>query len=140
MNDQRQYEMFDERAHFDGKASEAAKESGMYAAAMSHKAILQAARELAVQLGLRYGNVTIDDVQAVLIQWGHEPGELGMAAGSVFRGKVNGGYIWMKVGDKKTTRVTSHARPVVIWQLTPEAADYYEAEYRAKGMTFDRNN
>lgn len=53
---------------------------------------------------------TIDDVQAVLIQ---NKMDLGMAAGSVFKGDD-----WEYTGQTiKTKRASSHARDVKVWKL-----------------------
>lgn len=115
-----QFEMFDaavtfradDSTKFSPELSELAKEEGMHAAKVSRAKILAVAKELAEQLAIRHGVVNIDDVQAVLIQWGHHPSELGNAAGSVFRGEQ-----WECVGFVASNRVSNHTRFVRNWRL-----------------------
>ena len=56
--------------------------------------------------------LTIDAVQHHLAREGYMPADLGLAAGVVFRGKQ-----WCKVGTRRSTRATSHARDVNVWEL-----------------------
>lgn len=97
---------------FSAPAAEVAKQEGMTAAAVSRVELLQAAQEIAVQLAQQHGEVTADDVQAVLIQWGHHPSELGNAAGSIFKGKH-----WVFVRFCESTRVSNHKRVIRAWRL-----------------------
>jgi hypothetical protein len=102
------------RLKFDGQAAEKAKQQGMGLAALGRKRLLIAARGGAELAAMAHAarTATIEDVHAFLLRWGHDPGELGNAAGSVFKGSK-----WVCVGWVKSKRVSSHARAVRVWRL-----------------------
>lgn len=87
------------------------KEDGIERACKNKRRELEYARSVAVNLALasETRTVSIDQVQAVIIPLGYH---LGMAAGGVFREKC-----WEYVGERKTRRSISHARPISIWRL-----------------------
>lgn len=90
------------------------KLEGMSLAAKKRTIGLELGRQVAYQLCNEHGAVNIDQVHAVLYQRYGIP-TLGMAAGSVFRGKL-----WHKlVGqDTPTTRASSHSRPIPTWTFS----------------------
>lgn len=96
---------------FNLAAAEQHKQSGMVAAALSKADLLEYAVELAERIARSTGDVTADDVNALLIAQGR--GSLGNAAGSLFRGKQ-----WQFTGQWRTsTRVSNHARQNRVWRL-----------------------
>lgn len=86
------------------------RDEGMALAADSKAQILLVAKQIANRLARASANGTcdIDQVQAEMIKLDLD---LGMAAGSVFKGKD-----WAYFGLKPTARKTSHARKIVIWK------------------------
>ena len=98
---------------FDGVKSDEEKERGMGMAARGHADALSSARLIAYRLACRNGTVTVEDVAQNYADRGLDLWhELGMAAGSIFRGDA-----WEKVGTVKSTRVRSHSRPISVWRL-----------------------
>lgn len=90
------------------------KEEGQNKAALSKKYILELAREHAYKIALNnpLRECSIDDVQRIMIKDGID---LGMAAGSVFKGKD-----WEHTGKYvRTHRKSSHARNISVWRLKP---------------------
>lgn len=88
------------------------RDGGMGLAASNRSAVLNYARSVAVKLAMKHPlkECTIDDVQKIMID---EDLDLGMAAGSVFKGPE-----WRFTGKfKKTARSSSHARNITIWRL-----------------------
>ncbi len=61
--------------------------------------------------------ITIDDVRNHMLYEGDSPNDLGNAAGSVFSGKG-----WRRVGSVQSTRPSSHARWIGVWQYDPEGS------------------
>ena len=101
---------------FYGIEADKLKKIGMDRAKMQKSYILEIARQEARRHCKKFGSVTIDDVQAAMIEAGYSPSNLGMAAGSVFKGSefyATGRYI-------KSTRVSSHSRPITVWRLSEE--------------------
>lgn len=94
---------------FDLFEGERQKKIGMTLAADNKKDLLLTAKKIAMHLARLNGSVTIDDVQKELFKIG---ADIGMAAGSIFRGKE-----WIRIGHKKTERSSSHARLVSIWKI-----------------------
>jgi hypothetical protein len=104
------------RAEFDPVLAAKFKQEAMAAAAASpaHHELLTLLRPAlrAIALGRSDRCVTADDAQAWLGEHGYEPGALGNAAGSIFRG---GG--WKLVGYSMSARVSRHRNRVGIWRL-----------------------
>jgi hypothetical protein len=101
---------------FDSKEAEEEKAIGLKKAGGHKAGILTFARRLARKHCQMYGKATIDDVMADLFACGIQPEALGKAAGAVFRTSnfaPTGSY-------RKSTRVSNHARPVMIWELSNE--------------------
>lgn len=95
---------------FSEEWSEKLKRAGMAQAADNGKRDLDIAREVAAGIGRAYGVCNIDLVnKAINREYGIT--SLGGAAGSVFKGKE-----WKPTGTYvKTTKITSHRRPVMVW-------------------------
>lgn len=88
------------------------RDLGMDTAADNNSTALSVARKLAIKVASSRADreCTIDDVQRILIPTDIR---LGMAAGSVFKGRQ-----WVFTGRyAQTERKTSHARQVKIWRL-----------------------
>lgn len=75
------------------------------------KDVYSAAKEIAIAIA-QHGTVTADKVQEKLIAQGYTPGQLGNAAGALFRGKN-----WRKVGEVPSTRPSNRGRKVSEWEL-----------------------
>jgi len=99
---------------FDLPEAERRKLDGMSAASLSQKraTILVRAREVAVSLAHKIGEVTADDVYAELVRDGWAVSELGNAAGSIFKG----GFVWTEKWAK-SERTSNHARVNRVWRL-----------------------
>jgi hypothetical protein len=94
-------------------ASTRLKVRGMAISAGKNNIPLQKARKVAESLALaRSGTVTSDDVSRELSRLG-ENGNLGAAAGSIFKtGR------WEFTGDRvMSKRITNHAREIKVWKL-----------------------
>lgn len=94
---------------FEGKAL---RDEGMSVSAKNNSLALLQAKAIAKKIALsKEGRTcTIDDVQRVLIDLGIN---LGMAAGSVFKGSE-----WVFTGQYIAThRKSSHARQIKVWRL-----------------------
>lgn len=100
---------------FTQREGERRRDAGREASAGKGADILDKARRLArtIAQAAKDHCVTADEVFAALIEIGYKPEELGNAAGSLFRGKE-----WQFSGQwRKSTRVTNHARYIMIWRL-----------------------
>ena len=104
---------------FDADQAKADKEAGMQQAAEHRMGVLEAAQEIALELGrIHSAGVHIDMVQRRLIAAGYHPSELGNAAGSVFKGDQ-----WEFTGHwHKSARISNHHRDTKIWRLKGNAA------------------
>jgi hypothetical protein len=103
---------FDRRT-FSEELSQVAKFVGMRSAAMSHKEVLEAARNAVrlVALSRTSRTATADDAQNFLVDAGLPP--LGPAAGSLFLAKD-----WAFTGQWQTsTRVSNHGHQNRVWRL-----------------------
>jgi hypothetical protein len=102
---------------FDKKLADRFKKEAMAAAASSpaHQELLNLLRPAlrAIALGRSDRCVTADDAQAWLLEHGYEPGALGNAAGSLFKGCE-----WKLSGYKMSDRVSRHRNRVGVWRLT----------------------
>lgn len=87
------------------------RDEGMQRAADKRPEILRYAKSVAKQIAQHDPDrlCDIDQVQSELFKVGMD---LGMAAGSVFKGGD-----WIMVGTRKTKRKTSHARDIKVWRL-----------------------
>ena len=94
---------------FDASLSRTKKEQGMIQAASPIQSAiwLSKAREKAVEIATRQGEVSIEDIYRH-IGLPDNPN----AAGSVFRGSK-----WVVVGRCQSTRPSTHSREVKIWAL-----------------------
>jgi|SRR5262245_31102239 len=97
---------------FDLEAGRRLKEEGMQLAAEAGHDILTLARRVAERIARAEGRVDIDVVQEALAGYGFKPGDLGQAAGSVFRGPQ-----WRFVEFVESRRVGNHARMIRVWEL-----------------------
>lgn len=97
---------------FDAIAAREVAEAGINLAARNANAVLVIAQRIAVDIGRRKRFVTADDVQAVLIEKGYLPEDLGNAAGSMFRG---GSFKWHGQ-TVQSKRVASHGRLIRVWE------------------------
>ena len=102
---------------FDVALSEEAKQEGMAAAAISRAELLELAREIAVVLARRNGEVHADDVQKVLILRGYTSADLGNAAGSIFRGPEKSRKFEWTGRFTKSERVCAHRNLLRVWRL-----------------------
>lgn len=102
---------------FDAKLAARYKREAMAAAASSpaHQELLNLLRPAlrAIALGRSDRCVTADDAQAWLLEHGYEPGALGNAAGSIFKGGE-----WTLEGYTMSARISRHRNRVGIWRLT----------------------
>lgn len=101
-----------QRTLFDSKRAELVKRRGMTMAAEHRVDVLEKARAIAELRGLTGAHVTIDDVQAELIEQEIDPKMLGNAAGSVFKGGE-----WEMVGYQLSERVSRHKGLIRVWRL-----------------------
>lgn len=99
---------------FDIAAGELARDKGQAKAAVTRAELLELARDVARQIAMSRSErtVTADDVLKRLSDMGYEPGELGNAAGSIFKGGQ-----WAFVDRVKSERVSNHARWIMVWRL-----------------------
>lgn len=104
--------MLQQSTIFDAIAANAAKERGIAVAADGNRHLLEFAQSVARQLGRRQGRVTADDVVRELIEvHGWQEGQLGNAAGGMFRSKC-----WVDTRETvKSQRVSSHGRLIRVW-------------------------
>ncbi len=98
---------------FDEIAAREAAEKGIAKAAKRDPALLELAKQKAIELGRRHTFVTADDVQRELIAAGYGEHDLGNAAGSLFKNKKHWVYADRTVESK---RVSSHGRLIRVWQ------------------------
>ncbi len=97
---------------FDRQESARRKERGMAVAADHASTLLAKAREIAVEIARKKGEVTSDDVSIELGRRGW-PDCLGPAAGSIFKTKD-----WAFTGKfVNSTRITNHSRLLRVWKL-----------------------
>jgi hypothetical protein len=98
---------------FDAAEGERQKRTGMGRAADVQYELLQIAREIAVEVAVKRGEVTTDDVGRELKRRGL-PDCLGHAAGSIFKTKE---FVWSG-RFKKSARISNHSRLLRVWELT----------------------
>ena len=95
--------------------AEEAKQEGRDAASRSRGELLTAVRSAlrGIALSRPSRTATADDGQDWLIRAGHQPSDLGNAAGAMFDRKS-----WEFTGQwTKSQRVSSHANDIRIWRL-----------------------
>src|SRR5688572_25715191 len=98
---------------FDGDEGERQKEAGMALGAANRAAMLAIGREVARKLALRRADrcITADDVGRYMKANGL--GELGPAAGSLFKVKKD----WQWTGERRASKRTSnHGRELKVWK------------------------
>lgn len=105
--------MLEQSTIFDAIAANAAKERGIEIASGNKRHELRFAQSVAREIGRRQGTVTADDVIRELIEvHGWKEGQLGNAAGGMFRGSC-----WKFTGDMAACeRVSSHGRMLRVWR------------------------
>ena len=99
---------------FDRRTGLNAKREGMARAADGQPALLDIAREIAVELALGdpHQETNADQVGIRMMNLGY-PRSIGPAAGSIFRGSE-----WEFTGRRKlSSRITNHARELKIWRF-----------------------
>ena len=102
---------------YDGDEGQRRKRSGMALARSNRKAILAIARVAAVKIAKKRSDrcITADDVGRHMKENGL--GDLGPAAGSLFKVKTD----WQWTGDRKISkRVTNHGRELKVWKYIGE--------------------
>ena len=100
---------------FDLAESQQLKDDGMGAAAAAKGSLLAAARRIAIELALAdpLRQMDADRVGQAMVDRGM--GELGPAAGSIFKGK---GKLWRFTGKRiLSVRVSNHRREIKVWEL-----------------------
>ncbi len=99
---------------FDPDEGERRKKAGKELAAEKHAYVLSVAQRIVVAVARSRAmrQATADDAQAALRDAGYNSGDLGNAAGSIFRGAL-----WERVGYTKSRRPSNHARVIGIWRL-----------------------
>lgn len=98
---------------FDAIAANAAKERGISVASEGKQHELRFAQDVARDLGRRQERVTADDVVRELVEkHGWQEGQLGNAAGGMFRGP---GWVDTRI-TVKSERVASHGRLIRVWR------------------------
>lgn len=103
------------RLNFDLPEGERLRDEGISLAkeAYSRKALVEKAREIAIELANLHWDVTADDVFEEMIKRDLHPELLGNGAGSIFRGddfEFTGEW-------RKSKRVSNHARQNRVWRL-----------------------
>jgi hypothetical protein len=104
------------QTEFDPVLAERFKREAMSAAASSpaHQELLNLLRPALIGIALSRSErtATADDASRWLAEHGYEPGALGNAAGSLFRGGN-----WKLVGYLPSERTSRHRNRVGVWQL-----------------------
>ncbi len=99
----------------DLRAGERERDRGVLSASQRRSGTLSLARRLAAETARSRDDrtCTADDVQIALIAAGHEPSELGNAAGAIFRGAE-----WEQTGEwRPSARVSNHAHRNPVWRM-----------------------
>src|SRR5260370_34039583 len=103
------------KSEFDPALAERFKREAMAAAASSpaHQELLRMLRPALIVIALSRSEriATADDASRWLAEHGYEPGALGNAAGSLFRGDN-----WKLVGYRPSERTSRHRNRVGVWQ------------------------
>ena len=107
--------MTEQTTIFDAIAANRLADQGIEHAARGKGAVLALARRGAVEIAQRRPNhtVTADDVNAWLVTQGIDEGELGNAAGSVFRNNKQ----FHCIGTVMSERPAAHGRLIRVWRL-----------------------
>lgn len=105
--------MYQQSTIFDAIAANAAKERGIEIASGHKRHELRFAQSVAREIGRRQGTVTADDVVRELIEvHGWAEGQLGNAAGGMFRGSC-----WKDTHRSVSSqRVSAHGRLIRVWR------------------------
>jgi hypothetical protein len=93
---------------------ESEKRIGMDRAKRNRRDLLETARQIAREIALsrESRSLTMDAVITLFRKRGHDPQELGPAAGSVFSGRD-----WSFTGERvNSQRVKNHARELKVWR------------------------
>lgn len=98
---------------FDSGRANKAAEQGIDAAKQARAELFILACDIAERIARERGEVTMDDVQARLIELGHHPRDLGPAAGAIFRNPKKWGFVRMT----KSKRVSNHGSDLRVWRL-----------------------
>lgn len=106
--------MSTQAALFDAKEGERLKELGMSRARSSKYELVKLAKNIAVTIALRNGDVNADQVYVVMDAFGQRPELLGNAWGSVFRDCPRFEWTGKWVASKRTS---NHGRMIRVWRL-----------------------
>ena len=111
-----QFELFQSGGKVSGgsqaPAEELSKEAGISRASENNKEALKTAQTIAFELAREKGQVSVEDVRAVL-QKARNHVVSGNWMGQIFRDKKK----WERVGFIKATHEKSHSRLIGQWQL-----------------------
>jgi len=99
--------------HFDAAAAQQAKDQGIERAAANKGSLLKLAREIALELAAKHGEVYSDLVMAELIKRGIAERAFGNAAGATF---IGGQFVWTG-RFHKSTRTIGHGNLQRIWRV-----------------------
>lgn len=112
-------------------AGKARRDAGMEQAASHRKEALIAAKAIARSIAHIHGSVSADEVIDELEKLNLSAGELGPAAGSIFKDKS----VWEMVGWEPSKRASNHARYIRRWKLKASSKE----DLDAWGDAFDRD-
>lgn len=98
------------QVEFDLTRGEADKQDGIGLVASHGEAWMEIAREVAKSISQRAGNVSSDDLRA-LMPPPHHPN----AWGAIFHGEG-----WVMVGWKRSSLVSNHGRMIRVWEWQPK--------------------
>ena len=73
-------------------------------------------REVAVDICVRKGSVTSDDLRRYMLRNSIPPPHHPNAWGGIFRGKVEG-MRWIEIGRVKSMKRTNNGRKISVWTL-----------------------
>ncbi|MCP4871619.1 MAG: hypothetical protein GY898_23160 [Proteobacteria bacterium] len=96
---------------FDAAEGDRLRDAGIASAAASRAALLWFAKATALHLGRTGLVVCADDVQRELKRQGHDPEDLGNAAGALFRGPK----LWRCVGFRNSERTARQSGAIREW-------------------------
>lgn len=97
---------------FDAATGDQLKEAGIARASRSRAALLWFAKAIAAHAGRTGEIVTADTVQRELKRQGHDPSDLGNAAGALFRDRK----LWTCVGFRNSARTKRQSGTIREWR------------------------
>jgi len=99
---------------FDSHLAERLASEGKNLAADNRRELLRAAQAIAFALAGGGRTISMDTVAMEMVLRGHDPAQLGNAAGRVFDSPA-----WEATGFVKSCRASTHARAIRTWILQP---------------------